>query len=57
MRLATFHFELTLKYHHLEILQIKWEFLKYQIRNFTVTVSKTHAQKEQKQKKKNPKQH
>ena len=51
VRLANFHFETTLKQHHLEILQIKWEFLKYQIRKFTVKVLKLVLRKNENKKK------
>ena len=55
VRLANFHFEPTLKQHHLENLQIKWEFLKYQIRKFTVKVLKLVLRKNENKKRKNSK--
>ena len=51
LRLANFHFEPTLKQHHFEILQIKWGFLKYQIRKFTVKVLKLVLRKKENKKK------
>ena len=55
LRFANFHFEPTLKQHHFEILQIKWGFLKYQIRKFTVKVLKLVLRKNENKKRKNSK--
>ena len=55
VRLANFHFEPTLKQHHLENLQIKWKFLKYQINKFTVKVLKLVLRKNENKKRKSSK--